>query len=255
MVSSGHHSPTVNFFGHALAASWRGREPAFALGAMLPDFAGMCGMRLDAALDAETAAGVDYHHATDRVFHMLEPFARATAGIAEQLMARGVPRGPARGAAHVGFELCLDGALLEQEGAARAYETALAAGSDSVGGGVAALERARRARALAVAARQAGRARHAVRVRRSGARGGASRARAEPPAAARARMRRRPRSSRARCRASRRVCSGRRRPCWSSCAPRWARRSRRRVVDAAAIRRRAARARPGAGGRPGRAHR
>jgi hypothetical protein len=120
----------VNFFGHALAATWRGREAAFALGAMLPDFAGMCGMRLHAALDAETAAGVDYHHATDRAFHMLEPFARATAVIAEQLIARGVPRGPARGVAHVGFELCLDGALLEQDGAARAYEAALAAGAD-----------------------------------------------------------------------------------------------------------------------------
>jgi len=112
----------VNFFGHALAATWRDREPAFALGAMLPDFAGMCGMRLHAALDPETAAGVDYHHATDRAFHMLEPFSRATAVIAEQLMARGV--------AHVGFELCLDGALLEQDGAAVAYEAALAAGAD-----------------------------------------------------------------------------------------------------------------------------
>ncbi len=96
---------------------------------MLPDFAGMCGMRLDAALDAETAAGVDYHHATDRAFHLLEPFARAVADIAERLTARGVPRGPARGAAHVGFELCLDGALLDQEGGAHAYRGALAAGS------------------------------------------------------------------------------------------------------------------------------
>ena len=46
----------MNFFGHALAASWRSREPGFALGSMLPDFASMCGMRLDGASDAVTAA-------------------------------------------------------------------------------------------------------------------------------------------------------------------------------------------------------
>jgi hypothetical protein len=111
-------------------ASWRSRRPVFALGAMLPDFAGMCGMRLDAALDADTAAGVDYHHVTDRVFHRLEPFSRGAAEIADRLIAAGVARGPARGAAHVGFELCLDGALLDESGAADAYAGALAAGSD-----------------------------------------------------------------------------------------------------------------------------
>jgi hypothetical protein len=120
----------VNFFGHALVASWQSGEPAFALGAMLPDFASMCGMRLEAALHDEAAAGVDCHHATDTVFHRLEPFARAVAEIAEELMRRGVARGPARGVAHVGFELCLDGALLDEAGGAAAYRDALAAGAD-----------------------------------------------------------------------------------------------------------------------------
>jgi hypothetical protein len=50
--------------------------------------------------------------------------------IAERLMAAGVARGPARGAAHVGFELCLDGALLDEAGGAGAYRGALAAGAD-----------------------------------------------------------------------------------------------------------------------------
>ncbi len=120
----------MNFFGHAVAASWHGREPGFALGAMLPDFAGMCGMRLEAALHDETAAGIDYHHATDRAFHRLETFSRAVSEIARQLVERGVPRGPARGVAHVGFELCLDGALLDQAGAARVYAGALQAGTE-----------------------------------------------------------------------------------------------------------------------------
>jgi len=97
---------------------------------MLPDFAGMCGMRLESALDAEAAAGVDFHHATDRVFHRLQPFARAVVEIAGELVAAGVARGPARGAAHVGFELCLDGTLLGEAGAAAAYREALAAGAD-----------------------------------------------------------------------------------------------------------------------------
>jgi hypothetical protein len=128
--SAGHHSPAVNFFGHALAASWRSGEPAFALGAMLPDFASMCGMRLDAAHGNALAAGVDYHHATDRAFHQLAPFAAGVAEIADRLIGAGVARGPARGAAHVGFELCLDGALLDEAGAARSYRGALAVGAD-----------------------------------------------------------------------------------------------------------------------------
>ncbi|HKE14890.1 MAG TPA: hypothetical protein VKB80_08510 [Kofleriaceae bacterium] len=121
----------MNFFGHALVASWRSGEPAFALGAMLPDFASMCGMRLEAALHDEAAAGVACHHATDRVFHRLEPFARAVADISRRLIARGVARGPARGVAHVGFELCLDGELLDEGGAAAAYRDALAAGGEA----------------------------------------------------------------------------------------------------------------------------
>jgi hypothetical protein len=119
----------VNFFGHALAASWQRGEPEFALGAMLPDFASMCGMRLDGA-QGEVGAGVDYHHATDRAFHRLALFARGVAEIADRLIERGVARGPARGAAHVGFELCLDGALLDLGDAARLYRGALAIGAD-----------------------------------------------------------------------------------------------------------------------------
>jgi len=126
----------VNFFGHALAASWRGRGPGFALGAMLPDFATMLGMRLVGADDPDTADGVAHHHATDRVFHGLAPFARAVVEIADDLMARGVARGPARGAAHVGFELCLDGALLGEAGGAEAYLAALVV-DPAVDGGLA----------------------------------------------------------------------------------------------------------------------
>jgi hypothetical protein len=111
----------LNFFGHAVVASWRSRSAAHALGAMLPDLAGMCGARVPLAPDQETAAGIALHHATDSAFHRLPLFTAAIRSLEDRLLARGVERGPARGAAHVGFELCLDGALLDEPGAAALY--------------------------------------------------------------------------------------------------------------------------------------
>jgi hypothetical protein len=115
----------VNFFAHALVASWRSRSPAYGLGAMLPDLASMVGQRTPVVPHVEVAAGVDLHHATDRAFHRLPVFVRAMAEIQAALMQRGVARGPAAGAAHVGFELCLDGALLDEPHAIASYLAAL----------------------------------------------------------------------------------------------------------------------------------
>lgn len=115
----------MNFFAHALVASWRSRSPAYALGAMLPDLASMVGARTPVVDHVEVAAGVELHHATDRAFHRLPVFVRAMAEIQERLMRRGVGRGPAAGAAHVGFELCLDGALLDEPDAVPSYLAAL----------------------------------------------------------------------------------------------------------------------------------
>jgi hypothetical protein len=117
----------VNFFAHALVASWRSRSPAYGLGAMLPDLASMVGARTPVVDHVEVAAGVELHHATDRAFHRLPVFVRATADFQQRLMRRGVARGPAAGAAHVGFELCLDGALLDEPGAIPSYLAALEA--------------------------------------------------------------------------------------------------------------------------------
>jgi hypothetical protein len=117
----------VNFFAHALVASWRSRSPAYGLGAMLPDLASMVGARTPVVDHIEVAAGVDLHHATDRAFHRLPVFVGAMAEIQQRLMLRGVARGPAAGAAHVGFELCLDGALLDEPDAITCYLAALEA--------------------------------------------------------------------------------------------------------------------------------
>ena len=114
----------MNFFGHALVASWRSEHPAFALGAMLPDFARMVGAR--AATDhAEVSAGVAFHHVTDRAFHVMPAFRALESETIRLLSAAGLARGPARAAAHVSVELCLDANLIDQPNAADNYLAAL----------------------------------------------------------------------------------------------------------------------------------
>ena len=126
----------MNFFAHALVASWRSRSPAYGLGAMLPDLAGMVGARTPAVDHIEVAAGIDLHHATDRAFHRLPVFVRAMSEIQQRLMRRGLARGPAAGAAHVGFELCLDGALLDEPDAIPSYLAALDAARSELRGAI-----------------------------------------------------------------------------------------------------------------------
>ena len=94
----------MNFFSHALVASWRSRSPVE---------------------HPEVAAGVELHHQTDRAFHRLPVFVHAMSEIQSQLMARGLGRGPAAGAAHVGFEICLDVALIDEPDAVPHYLAAL----------------------------------------------------------------------------------------------------------------------------------
>ena len=115
----------MNFFGHALVASWRSEHPAFALGAMLPDFQTMIGARAQTD-HPELSAGIDFHHATDRAFHQIPAFRTLEAEAVARLSAAGLARGPARGAAHVSVELCLDALLIEEPNAVASYLTALA---------------------------------------------------------------------------------------------------------------------------------
>jgi acyl carrier protein phosphodiesterase len=118
----------LNFFGHAAVATWHATEPRFVLGSMLPDFAAMIRARTPTALDPELARGVALHHATDVVFHDAPTFRELGACAFDELCARGLARGPARGAAHVGVEILLDGVLAADRPARRAYLDALALG-------------------------------------------------------------------------------------------------------------------------------
>jgi hypothetical protein len=117
--------PGVNFFGHALVALRRSRDPAFVLGSMLPDLAPMAGLRVRAVDHAIAAAGHALHHTTDAAFHQSASFRELTAEGTRALRDAGVRRGPALGAAHVGVELLLDGWLAERFGVPAVYRESL----------------------------------------------------------------------------------------------------------------------------------
>jgi acyl carrier protein phosphodiesterase len=108
----------VNYFGHAAVASWPitgAPSPGKSLGAMLPDFATMCGARLAEPSDPDVAAGIALHHRTDAVFHQAAPVLALMRELDDRLAELGCARGPRRAVAHIGTELLLDGTLLPEE--------------------------------------------------------------------------------------------------------------------------------------------
>ncbi|HEX3763549.1 MAG TPA: hypothetical protein VHW23_32860 [Kofleriaceae bacterium] len=116
----------MNYFGHAAVASWSGAagaaaDAAMALGAMLPDFCGMCGARIEAADEPAVAAGIALHHATDAAFHPLPVVTGLMRELGERLARGGCSRGPRRATSHIGVELLLDGVLVSEPGYRAAY--------------------------------------------------------------------------------------------------------------------------------------
>ena len=120
----------MNFFGHAVVASWKDRLPAFVLGAMLPDFANMVGTRLVRPEEPALASGVAFHHRTDHVFHENVGFRELCAAARVELAELGLSRGSARAVAHVGVEILLDGVLAGDPVACDAYRAALELGTE-----------------------------------------------------------------------------------------------------------------------------
>lgn len=116
----------MNFVGHAMAARWEHDDPGFVLGAMLPDFAQMCGAQLGSAHAREVAAGIACHHRADAVFHETPEFLSLCAAARVALRAAGMGRGPTLAAAHVGVELLLDGCWLDDPQVDAAYLGAVA---------------------------------------------------------------------------------------------------------------------------------
>ncbi len=119
----------MNFFGHALIAqrneATRGALRAeFVLGSMLPDFASMLRTRPPSTTDAAIAAGLRFHHVTDEAFHGSRAFLEFSRQASMFLSGHGLSRGSARAVAHVGVELLLDAALVDDR-ANEAYLSAI----------------------------------------------------------------------------------------------------------------------------------
>jgi hypothetical protein len=117
----------VNFFGHAILAARQCEDEAFVWGAMVPDFVALTGVRPE-VLDPAVAAGVAHHHRVDVAFHAASSFCRLLVDGVRSLREAAVPRGGARGAAHVGVELFVDGTLLDDLPGRRAFARALELG-------------------------------------------------------------------------------------------------------------------------------
>lgn len=118
----------VNFFGHAVVASWHSSEPGFILGSMLPDFATMIGDRVPEVSHQELESGVDFHHATDRVFHDSPTFRRLEREARGVLRELGVSRPSALAIGHIGVEMLLDASLATDEPGVAGYTRALSEG-------------------------------------------------------------------------------------------------------------------------------
>jgi hypothetical protein len=102
----------MNFVGHHEVAARRGLDAPARLGAMLPDFATMLGVRLRRdALPPAVLVGVDLHHETDGRFHPLEAVRRGMHDLSSAVLDEGVGRGAARAVGHVGYEMVLDSVL------------------------------------------------------------------------------------------------------------------------------------------------
>lgn len=123
----------MNFFAHAVLASELRSEPAFVLGAMLPDLCGFARVRLGELAPGALGDGVRFHHASDAAFHAHRGFAAQCSALARALEARGVRRGPARGVAHVASELLLDGWLAQSGSVPVAYRDSLRDASELFG--------------------------------------------------------------------------------------------------------------------------
>lgn len=142
----------MNLVGHVHVARLRGADdPETWLGAMVPDLAAEAGGRFSATSGWSTAVldGVGWHRATDRAFHASRPFLDGVHRLREDLSAAGLARGPARAVAHAGWELVLDGVLLDDGATVGAYLAALDVPPGRFGPGMAAADADRWSAALA----------------------------------------------------------------------------------------------------------
>src|SRR5262245_31464458 len=93
---------------------------------MAPDLLPLCGAVAERETSPKVAAGRAHHLAVDAQFHASPAFTTMQVWASGAMVRAGLPRGAARGAAHVGIELFLDGALAAETRAREAYARSLA---------------------------------------------------------------------------------------------------------------------------------
>jgi hypothetical protein len=128
----------VNFIAHVQvalsAAGPRPDEADVAFGAALPDLASVAALRFDrSALSGAIREGVVIHHKTDEAFHSLHEFTTGVGDLRDQLLARGLAAGPSRAVGHAGWELLLDGSLLDRAGVEQGFARVLERAPDLAG--------------------------------------------------------------------------------------------------------------------------
>lgn len=118
----------MNFFAHLDVARRSAQAgPEHHLGAVLPDLLAMARVRADPSrLPAAVAAGRALHHRADAHFHRHDGFRELVSQLRRALSSGGVPMGAARGGAHLGTELLLDGSLPDREALGEAFRRAAA---------------------------------------------------------------------------------------------------------------------------------
>jgi hypothetical protein len=122
----------LNFFGHAVVATWADTKPTHVLGSMLPDFETMVHVSLIGIGDPGIQRGIDLHHRTDDAFHRTQAFLSLSAGALDDLSEAGVRRGTARAVAHIAAEMFLDGCLAGDAPNVQGYLAALAVEPDGM---------------------------------------------------------------------------------------------------------------------------
>jgi hypothetical protein len=90
-------------------------DPAGWLGAALPDLQREAGVSIGSlhSWSEPVRVGIQCHHATDDAFHDLPAFLHGSRSLTRDLLDRGVPRGAARAVGHAGWELLLDGSIVD----------------------------------------------------------------------------------------------------------------------------------------------
>jgi hypothetical protein len=124
----------MNFLAHVHVARSVRHDTGVAMGAVLPDVESLLGRVFDERPnDPVVATGIRIHHATDAAFHGDERFRAGSIALSRALQARGIGRGASRAVGHAGWELLLDGCLVDDGATTEAFTVALRALAELAG--------------------------------------------------------------------------------------------------------------------------